>query len=85
MVLAMHVVGHGAAERHEFRPRRDRQKPALRHGDAQDSVEAQSCLGADDAALPIGAENTVEPMHADQRPAAIETKVAIGAAEPECN
>jgi hypothetical protein len=60
VVLAVHVVGDGAAEGGELGAGRDRQEPAAGNRQPQHFVERHAGFGADHAGLPVGADEAVE-------------------------
>ena len=70
MVLAVDVVGHGAAQGHEPGPGHDRREPAVGHGDADQGVEGQAGIGPQNACGRIEGVDAIEPRHGDD--AAIE-------------
>ena len=49
VVLAVDVVGDGAADADELRAGRRRQEPAVRHGEVEDLSQRRARLAADDA------------------------------------
>jgi hypothetical protein len=64
MVLPVHVVGDGAAERGELRPRRDRQEPARGQGEVDDLGKQHAGFAAQDAGLRIEGDEAVEVARA---------------------
>ena len=82
MVLAVHVVGDGAAQGHEPRAGRGRREPAARHGDGQELVERQARLGAQDARRRIEGDQVVQARGVDQAAAGIERADVVGAPGP---
>ena len=79
VVLAVDVVGDGAAERHELGARRHRHEPAAGHADGQERADRQSRLGPNHAGRPVGRHDAVEPAGAQQVAAVVEAHVAVGA------
>jgi hypothetical protein len=81
LILAVHVVGDGAAEGDEFRPGGDRKEPAARHAHAQQRIERQAGFRAHHAGLPIGGEEMIRARRVEQIAAAVECHVAIRPAQ----
>src|SRR5512140_1069578 len=80
VVLAMDVVGDGAAEGHVFRARRDGQEEAARQGEIDDLGEQHARLAAQDSARRVERDEVVEVARTQERPAVVEARVAIAAA-----
>ena len=85
VVLAMHVVGDGAADRDEARAGRDGQEPAaairLRPaGDREDVGEPDAGLAGQHARVPVEGDEAVEAAAVEQPAARVERHVAIGPA-----
>jgi hypothetical protein len=78
VVLAMHVIGNGAAESHEFGAGGHWQKEAGGNGEFQHFCQADASLGFQQAAGPIEADKAVEAGYLDQGAAVVEAAVAIG-------
>jgi hypothetical protein len=83
VVLAMHIVGDRAAERDELRAGQDRREPAGRHRDAQQPLQRQAGLGAENSALAVEQDDAIELVGDQQPPVLVQADVAIGAAHPE--
>jgi hypothetical protein len=79
MILAVHVVGDGAAERDEARSGRHRQKPAARNRQGQDLVEQDAGFAAQQPRLLIEGDEAIERTRIDQPTAGVQTDIAITA------
>jgi len=87
MVLAMHVIGDGPAERDEFRAGQNGRKPEGAIGigldaQTQEIEQREARIRDDDARFAIEGVDAVKPSRLNQAAAEIEARIAIGAAEP---
>ena len=82
VVLAVHVIGDGAAERHVLRAGGDRQEPSLRHDESEDLGQAHARLAAHDPEVAIECQEAVEPPCDEQRAAVVQARVAVAPSEP---
>ncbi len=83
MVLAVHVVGDGAAQRDKPGAGHDREKPALRYDNLQDFVQGQARLATQDAPLRIEVPEPFQLACAQLGPVAVDAAVAVAAPLPE--
>ena len=79
MVLAVNVIGDGAAKRHETGSRRRWQEPAFGNGEAKDFGKADAGVGAQHALDRIEVNDAIELRHVDQIAIPVETGIAVGA------
>jgi hypothetical protein len=83
MVLAMHVIGDGAAHGDEARSRRDRQEPAARHDQLEQLIERDAGFTAQHAAGLIEGDETVESARPEQGAVLVQAAIAVAAALAE--
>ena len=83
MILAVNVVGDGAAERDEARSRRRRRKPAFWDDETQNFRKARARFRAQDARRGVEGDEAVETAHIDERAGAVKTGIAIGTPQPD--
>ncbi len=81
MVLAVHVVGDGAAHGHVLGARRDREEEAAREREVDDLGEQYPGLAAQDAARGIEGNQVIQVARAQQRVAVVQARVAVAAAD----
>jgi len=81
VVLAVNVIGNGPANRDEPSARCDRKKPSPGEEYIDNIGKADTILEAQHARRFVKAKNAVESTTIDQFTAAIETRIAIAAAE----
>src|SRR6185437_15143173 len=79
MVLAMNVVGDGAAKRHELRAGRNRQKESARNSEVQNLRERNAGLSREDARVRIESEQAIHTGRLDERAVLKQANVAIAA------
>src|SRR5258708_6800872 len=75
----MHVIGKAAAQRHELRAGRHRQKPAARQGDGDHLLRRGAGFDADAPRLPVGGKQPVERPQAQDPVAGRKATVAVAA------
>ena len=83
MVLAMHVIGDGAANGQEPGSRHGRQDPSGRNREVENSRKLNARLASHRAAVDVEGQETVQVSAFDQRTARVETAVAIASAVAE--
>src|SRR5262249_2953198 len=81
VVLAVHVVGDGAAHRDEARSRQHRQAPAARHEDVLDVAQRGAGFASQPAGRRVEADEAVEARGAPPGAARVEAGIAVGAAQ----
>jgi hypothetical protein len=79
MILTVHVVGNGAAHSDPPGARCDRQHPAGGEGELLDIPQQCARLALQDARLAIEPEKAIQAAGGPQRPARVETAVAVTA------
>ena len=77
VVLAVNVVGDGATDGRKRRAGTDRNKPAARQKNAQQSLESDAGLDGDFPGLFIERKKSREPGRRHQNPAGIDGAIAI--------
>ncbi len=80
VVLAVHVVGDGAAERHELCTGNNRRKEPERRGMRNDVAKQHAGLGLDDAGPGVEAQDAVLRSHVDDGAGGVLAGIAIRAA-----
>src|SRR6185369_12954164 len=80
VVLAVDVVGDGAADRHEPRARRDRKEEAARQREGRDFREQHARLAAQRRGGRIERDEAIEVARAQDGAAVVEARIAIAAA-----
>src|SRR5579863_684709 len=81
VVLAMHVVCDGSAERNESGSWSNRQKPPLRQSQLDHVVEGDTCLAAEDPKAWIEGDEAIEMTRTEANAAIVETVIAVAAAK----
>jgi hypothetical protein len=79
VILAVHVVGDGAAERDVFGAWRDRHEPAARNRHVEDVFEADASLGDEHPGLPVDAHEAIEWLQMHHVIARGQAAVAVAA------
>jgi hypothetical protein len=88
MILAMDIVGDGAADRDELGARRNGQEPdgarlAAPRYHPQDRGELDAGLAGQHAGIAVELKEPVQPPHVDQRSAVVQAGVAVRPAHSE--
>jgi hypothetical protein len=81
MVLAVHVGGDGATDRHELRARRHRREPAAGQPSPDEVGDAHAGFAAQGTAGGVEVEDAVEPIVDDHAATRVERGVAVAAPE----
>src|SRR5271165_1854766 len=81
MVLAVDVVSNGSADGHEARAGRDGKEPSLRQKYVENVGEADAAFAAEHASRLVETQDAVETAAIDQLTSAVETRIAVTAAE----
>src|SRR5215469_9746795 len=80
VVLTVDIVRDGTTHGDLRSARHDRQEPARRNDHTQNVCQQYACLAGQNAGVAIKADKTVQGSGLQQRPADIETAVAVTAA-----
>src|SRR5262249_39000765 len=84
MILAMHIIRHCSAHRHEGGSGRGRRDEAPRQEYVQEITERDPRFQHSLSAFRIKGENPVEPFREDHRAVAVEALIAIAASRAPC-
>ena len=82
VVLAVHIVGDGAAHRDQARAGQHRQPPAARQEEVLDVAQHHARLAGQPAGRLVEGDEAIEAGRTPQGAAGIEAGIAIAAAEP---
>jgi hypothetical protein len=82
MVLAVNVVGDGAADRYPAGTGHDREKPAARHDEIEDLRQGDPRLASEQAAGLVQCDEPIQPPNVQQYAPIVEATVAV--APPAC-
>ena len=85
MGLAVDIVGNGAANGDEFRPRADHRQPPLRSENRNDLFQANAGLAFQDTLLLVKGKKSVEFCAFGYKALFIQGLVAIAAAQSPCD
>src|SRR5215470_15203542 len=83
VILAVHIIGDGAADSDELSARHHRQKPAVRHYQTQDLGEQYARFARNPARLAVEANDSIERAREDEPAPDIEAAIAVAASLTE--
>lgn len=81
MVLAVNIVGDGAANRHKFRAWRDWQEPTAWDDNFQQIAQCDAGFNPNSSAFPVKIEDAIYGKTIQQFATVIQARVAIAAAK----